>query len=155
MRGRRAPYAPPTVSGCRGVALAQWPAPGLLRAGHRAEREAVPIGLSGSLRSWRPERTTKAGGGHPGALFHVGDGARLKAEGYGGHPVKVRVRRRRPGQVIARLDDAGFTVETHRTLGSAGSTLGESSSLAAGPIPGRAPPGDEQAEPFRGVLPVG
>ncbi|MGW5210491.1 class I SAM-dependent DNA methyltransferase [Streptomyces sp. NPDC004051] len=56
--------------------------------------------------------------------FHVGDGSQLKTQGYGGHPMKVHVHRRRPGPVIAWLDDAGFAVETHRTLSSAESTLG-------------------------------
>jgi len=56
--------------------------------------------------------------------FHVGDESRLKTEGYGGHPMKVYVHRRRPGQVAAWLNDAGFTVEVSKTLGSAESTLG-------------------------------
>ena len=56
--------------------------------------------------------------------FHVGDGSRLKTEGYGGHPMKVYVHRRQHGQMIAWLTDAGFAVETHRTLTSAESKLG-------------------------------
>ena len=56
--------------------------------------------------------------------FHVGDGARLKTQGYGGHPMKVHVHRRRPEQMTAWLDAAGFTVEVHKTLSSAESTLG-------------------------------
>jgi SAM-dependent methyltransferase len=56
--------------------------------------------------------------------FHVGDGSRLKTEGYGGHPMKVYVHRRQHGQMIAWLGDAGFAVETHRTLTSAESKLG-------------------------------
>jgi len=55
---------------------------------------------------------------------HVGDGSRLKTEGYGGHPMKVYVHRRQPGQMIEWLSDAGFAVETHRTLTSAESALG-------------------------------
>lgn len=43
--------------------------------------------------------------------FHDGDGSRLKTEGYGGHPMKVHVHRRRPERVAAWLDEAGFTVE--------------------------------------------
>jgi SAM-dependent methyltransferase len=56
--------------------------------------------------------------------FHAGDGSRLKTRGYGGHPMKVHVHRRRPGDLAARLHDASFTVETHRTLSSAESPLG-------------------------------
>jgi ubiquinone/menaquinone biosynthesis C-methylase UbiE len=56
--------------------------------------------------------------------FHVGDATRLKTQGYGGHPMKVHVHRRRPGQVAAWLSEAGFTVEAQMTLSSAESTLG-------------------------------
>ncbi|WP_329575005.1 class I SAM-dependent methyltransferase [Kitasatospora sp. NBC_01250] len=45
--------------------------------------------------------------------FHVGTESRLKTQGYGGHPMKVHVRRRQPDQVAAWLRDAGFTVEAH------------------------------------------
>mgnify|MGYP001948104794 CR=1 FL=1 len=48
--------------------------------------------------------------------FHVGDGSRLTAEGYGGHPMRVHVPRRRPERMAARLRDAGFTVEAHLPL---------------------------------------
>ncbi len=43
--------------------------------------------------------------------FHVGDGHRLKTEGYGGHPMRVYVHRRAPDRVATWLRDAGFTVE--------------------------------------------
>ncbi|WP_405148135.1 class I SAM-dependent methyltransferase [Sphaerisporangium sp. NBC_01403] len=56
--------------------------------------------------------------------FHVGDESRLKTQGYGGHPMKVYIHRRQPGQVAAWLNDAGFTVEAQMTLSSAESTLG-------------------------------
>ncbi|MEV4187957.1 class I SAM-dependent methyltransferase [Streptosporangium canum] len=56
--------------------------------------------------------------------FHVGDESRLLTQGYGGHPMKVYVHRRRPGQVAAWLDDAGFMVEAQMTLSSAESTFG-------------------------------
>ncbi|MFI9331496.1 class I SAM-dependent DNA methyltransferase [Kitasatospora sp. NPDC052868] len=56
--------------------------------------------------------------------FHVGDESRLKTQGYGGHPMKIYVHRRRPDQVAARLNDAGFTVEAQMTLSSAESPLG-------------------------------
>nr|WP_055509308.1 class I SAM-dependent methyltransferase [Nonomuraea pusilla] len=50
--------------------------------------------------------------------FHVGDGSRLKTQGYGGRPMKVHVHRRRPAQVATWLKDAGFTVEAQMTLSS-------------------------------------
>ncbi|MFG1805125.1 class I SAM-dependent DNA methyltransferase [Streptomyces sp. NPDC049040] len=56
--------------------------------------------------------------------FHAGDGTRLKTEGYGGHPMRVHVHRRRPERLAALLDGTGFTVETQRTLTSAESRLG-------------------------------
>ncbi|OON73487.1 methyltransferase domain-containing protein [Streptomyces tsukubensis] len=56
--------------------------------------------------------------------FHVGDASRLKTEGYGGHPMKVHVHRRQHHQTIEWLNEAGFAVETHRTLTSAESKLG-------------------------------
>ncbi|MGC5364857.1 class I SAM-dependent methyltransferase [Streptomyces sp. DT24] len=56
--------------------------------------------------------------------FHVGDEPRLKTEGYGGHPMKVCVHRRQHRRTIEWLDEAGFAVETHKTLTSAESELG-------------------------------
>jgi SAM-dependent methyltransferase len=57
----------------------------------------------------------------PGALvllgFHAGHGARLKTQGYGGHPMKVYVHRRQPGQVADWLRTAGLTVEAQLLLG--------------------------------------
>ena len=50
--------------------------------------------------------------------FHVGNESRLKTEGYGGHPMRVYVHRRQPGQVAGWLHDAGFTVEAQLLLGS-------------------------------------
>ncbi|MET7665065.1 class I SAM-dependent methyltransferase [Streptomyces sp. NPDC005463] len=56
--------------------------------------------------------------------FHVGDASKLKTEGYGGHPMKVHVHRRQHDQMIEWLNEAGFAVETHKTLTSAESKLG-------------------------------
>ncbi|MDQ0815054.1 SAM-dependent methyltransferase [Streptomyces sp. B3I7] len=56
--------------------------------------------------------------------FHVGDGTTVKTEGYGGHPMKVHVHRRRHDRMNAWLDASGFTVEEHGTLTSAESGLG-------------------------------
>jgi SAM-dependent methyltransferase len=64
----------------------------------------------------------------PGGLlllgFHAGQGSRLKTEGYGGHPMKVYVYRRQPGQVAAWLNAAGLTVEAQLLLGSADTRSG-------------------------------
>jgi ubiquinone/menaquinone biosynthesis C-methylase UbiE len=49
--------------------------------------------------------------------FHAGDGSRLKTEGYGGHPMKLYVHRRQPGQVAASLRAAGITVEAQLLVG--------------------------------------
>lgn len=76
--------------------------PGVLGHFHRALRPGAPLLLG----------------------FHVGDGSRLKTEGYGGHPMKVHVHRRRPARVAGWLAGAGFAVEAHRTLSSAESALG-------------------------------
>lgn len=48
--------------------------------------------------------------------FHVGDRWRYKTEGYGGHPMRVRVYRRPPERVSGWLRDAGFTVEAELLL---------------------------------------
>ncbi len=48
--------------------------------------------------------------------FHVGDGSRLKTQGYGGHPMNVYVHRRQPDQVTAWLHDAGLAVEAQMLL---------------------------------------
>ena len=56
--------------------------------------------------------------------FHVGDESHLKTQGYGGLPMKVFVHRRQHEQMTAWLSEAGFAVETCRTLTSAESRLG-------------------------------
>ncbi len=71
--------------------------------------EAVPAVLRGFRRVLRPGGPLMLG-------FHVGDGARLKTRGYGGHPMRVHVHRRPPERVAAWLRDAGFTVEAHLLL---------------------------------------
>ncbi|MGK5519994.1 class I SAM-dependent methyltransferase [Micromonospora sp. URMC 107] len=64
----------------------------------------------------------------PGGLlllgFHVGDESRLKTEGYGGHPMKVHVHRRRPARMSAWLSATGFTVEAETVVISPESSLG-------------------------------
>jgi hypothetical protein len=55
-------------------------------------------------------------GGPLQLLFHVGTESQLKTQGYGGHPMKVRVHRREPDLVTTWLRDAGFEVEAHMLL---------------------------------------
>lgn len=67
--------------------------------------------------------------------FHIGDEARLKTQGYGGHPMKVHVHRRQSGQVAAWLRDAGFTPSkrTYSLTQMTPPSKGQSSSHAASP----------------------
>ena len=56
-------------------------------------------------------------GGGPLVLgFHVGDEAVLKTQGYGGHPMRVHVHRRRPERMRSWLRAAGFTVEAETVV---------------------------------------
>ncbi|GAA2325911.1 class I SAM-dependent methyltransferase [Dactylosporangium salmoneum] len=71
--------------------------------------EALPQILSGFHRVLRPGAPLAVG-------FHAGEGARLKTEGYGGHPMHVYVYRRTPAAMTARLQEAGFTVEAELCL---------------------------------------
>jgi SAM-dependent methyltransferase len=71
--------------------------------------ETVPSVFSHFRRVLRPGGPLLVG-------FHAGDGARLKTQGYGGHPMKVRVHRRQPSQVAAWLRDAGFTIEAQMLI---------------------------------------
>lgn len=48
--------------------------------------------------------------------FHVGEQTNFKTQGYGGHPMKVHVHRRRPEKVAGWLREAGFTVEAQILL---------------------------------------
>ncbi|MGV9298812.1 class I SAM-dependent methyltransferase [Amycolatopsis sp. NPDC003676] len=65
--------------------------------------DEVPTAISEFYRVLRP--------GAPVAIgFHVGDVARLKTQGYGGHAMQVYVHRRQPAQVSEWLREAGFTV---------------------------------------------
>ena len=65
--------------------------------------------------------------------FHAGETSRLKTEGYGGHPMKVYVHRRKPAFVAAALRDAGFAVEAHMLVDPDASLPGAVLSLAARP----------------------
>ncbi|GAA3870275.1 class I SAM-dependent methyltransferase [Saccharothrix violaceirubra] len=68
--------------------------------------EEVPTVFAHFHRVLRPGTPVQIG-------FHVGDVSRLKTEGYGGHPMRVHVHRRRPERVAGWLRDAGFEVEAH------------------------------------------
>jgi SAM-dependent methyltransferase len=72
--------------------------------------DEVPGVLSHFRRALRPGGLLTIG-------YHVGDVSRLKTQGYGGHPMRVHVHRRRPEQVAALVRDAGFTVEAEWLLG--------------------------------------
>lgn len=71
--------------------------------------DAVPTVFEHFRRALRP-------GGRLLLDFHVGDGSRLKMQGYGGHPMKLYVHRRQPGQVTTWLREAGFTVDAQMLL---------------------------------------
>ncbi|MEV6230555.1 class I SAM-dependent methyltransferase [Saccharopolyspora shandongensis] len=71
--------------------------------------DAVPAVFEHFRRALRPGGPLLLG-------FHVGDESLLKTEGYGGHPMKVHVHRRRPAEVAAWLGDAGFVVEAQLLL---------------------------------------
>lgn len=79
--------------------------------------DAIPAVLGHFRRVLRPGGPLLLG-------FHIGDESRLKTRGYGGHPMKVHVHRRRPDQVTAWLRDAGFTVEAQLLLDLDGSRPG-------------------------------
>jgi SAM-dependent methyltransferase len=71
--------------------------------------DAVPLVFGHFRRVLRPGGLVLLG-------FHVGDGSRLKTQGYGGHPMRVQVYRRQPTQVAAWLRDAGFRVQAQLLL---------------------------------------
>jgi SAM-dependent methyltransferase len=70
---------------------------------------AVPAVFDGFRRVLRPGAPLLVG-------FHAGEGSRLKTEGYGGHPMRVHVHRRRPERVAGWLRDAGFIIEAQLLL---------------------------------------
>ncbi len=72
--------------------------------------DEIPGVFAGFRRVLRPGAPLLLG-------FHVGEGHRLKTEGYGGHPMRVHVHRRRPDRVAQWLRDAGFKVEAQALLG--------------------------------------
>jgi SAM-dependent methyltransferase len=79
--------------------------------------DAVRVVLAHFRRVLRPGAPLLLG-------FHAGDGSRLKTQGYGGHPMKVYVHRRQPGQVATWLSEAGFTVEAQLVMDPCASVPG-------------------------------
>jgi hypothetical protein len=71
--------------------------------------ESLPDVLGHFHRALRPGGLLQIG-------FHVGEGSRLKTEGYGGHPMKVTVYRRQPAQMAELLRRAGFSIEAQMLL---------------------------------------
>ncbi|MHA6762254.1 class I SAM-dependent DNA methyltransferase [Streptacidiphilus sp. PAMC 29251] len=79
--------------------------------------DAVPTVLDGLSRALRPGAPLLIG-------FHLGEGSRLKTQGYGGHPMNVQVHRRRPARMSGWLREAGFTVEAELLLDPEGTAPG-------------------------------
>jgi ubiquinone/menaquinone biosynthesis C-methylase UbiE len=73
--------------------------------------DEIPAVLGHFRRVLRPGGTLLVG-------FHAGDDeSSLKTQGYGGHPMRVHVHRRRPDRMAAWLRDAGFAVEAQLLIG--------------------------------------
>ena len=83
---------------------------------HVPDRE-IPTVFTHFRRVLRPGGVVMLG-------FHVGDLDRLKTEGYGGHPMSVRVHRRPVERVAGWLRDAGFAVEAQVLLDPDGEVPG-------------------------------
>jgi len=113
------------------IDLARRDHPGLrFEVGSMTDLRLADASVAGLLAFWSlihiPDETVPSVFGHfrrvlrPGGPlllgFHVGDGSRLKTQGYGGHPMKVCVHRRQPDRVAAWLRDAGFTIEAQMLL---------------------------------------
>jgi SAM-dependent methyltransferase len=79
--------------------------------------DAVPLVLGQFRRVLRPGGPLLLG-------FHVGEGSRLKTEGYGGHPMNVYVHRRTPARVSQWLREAGFAIEAELSLDPDGTLPG-------------------------------
>jgi SAM-dependent methyltransferase len=113
--------------------------PGLrFEVGSMTDLRLADASVAGLLAFWSlihiPDETVPSVFGHfrrvlrPGGplllSFHVGDGPRLKTQGYGGHPMNVWINRRQPGQVAAWLRDTGFAIEAQLLLDPDGSVPG-------------------------------
>jgi len=71
--------------------------------------DEVPVALGHFRRVLRPGGLLVIG-------YHVGAEARLKTEGYGGHPMRVHVHLRQPSWLAGEVRKAGFTIEAEWSL---------------------------------------
>jgi SAM-dependent methyltransferase len=71
--------------------------------------DEVPVALGHFRRVLRPGGLLVIG-------YHVGAEARLKTEGYGGHPMRVHVHLRQPWWLAREVRKAGFTIEAEWSL---------------------------------------
>ena len=71
--------------------------------------DEVPVALGHFRRVLRPGGLLVIG-------YHVGAEARLKTEGYGGHPMRVHVHLRQPWWLASEVRKAGFTIEAEWSL---------------------------------------
>jgi SAM-dependent methyltransferase len=71
--------------------------------------EAIALVLRHFRRALRPGGPLLIG-------WHVGNVTRLKTDGYGGHPMRVRVHRRTPERMADLVHAAGFTVGAQLSL---------------------------------------
>ncbi|MFC5908830.1 hypothetical protein [Streptacidiphilus monticola] len=72
----------------------------------------------------RVDRVDGQGGASGGFVLAGAASAQLKTQGYGGHPMRVRVHRRQPGRLAGWLEAAGFGVEAWTRVASAESRQG-------------------------------
>jgi ubiquinone/menaquinone biosynthesis C-methylase UbiE len=108
------------------IAMAEREHPGLrFRAGSMTELPLADDSVNGLFAWWSlihvPDeaipgvfahfRRALRAGGPLMVGFNLGEGHRLKTEGYGGHPMKVAVYRRTSEQVTQWLHEAGFTID--------------------------------------------
>ena len=75
---------------------------------HHVPDEDLDAALAEMARVLKPDGVLLLGG-------HVGEGSRVKTEGYGGHPMRVLVNLRPAREWETRLRSMGFRLEAHAT----------------------------------------